>query len=441
MRIITLTILLINAILIIQAQNYLIDFAGTGASTNVDSVKIENLSQCTSLIIAGTDILNLTATVGISESGRYQDQVSVSPNPSSGHCSVVFDATSNNYVCFGLFDMSGQVVLQQKEFLPQGHHTFQLVGIPGGIYVLKIESGNFLYSVKLVSNATLKGSHVIKKAESAIHLDDQKNISEPREMKNMSSTKSIIGMQFNIGDTLKLTGKSGNYMTVSMLFPNQNQTVTFNFVKCTDADSNNYAVVQIGTQLWMQENLKATKYRDGSGIPNITDSATWANITTGAYCNFHNDTSEGTYYGRLYNYYAVADSRKICPIGWHVASNAEWNIMEMFTDNTVDTTALGGTGLFIGRMLKEGCNTRWQYYDSTAGWNSAGFTALCSNFRTTTGSWSLAPNNNHDDSFWTATPYNSNMAWNKSFRWCACDIYNIFIYNRAGSSVRCIKDQ
>ena len=248
-------------------------------------------------------------------------------------------------------------------------------------------------------------------------------------------------MQFNAGDTLKLTGKSGNYMTVSMLFPIQSQTVTFNFVKCTDADSNNYAVVQIGTQLWMQENLKATKYRDGSGIPNITDSATWANITTGAYCNFHNDTSEGTYYGRLYNYYAVADSRKICPIGWHVASNAEWNIMETFIDNTVDTTALGGTGLFIGRMLKEGCNTRWQYYDSTAGWNSAGFTALCSNFRTTTGSWSLAPNNNHDDSFWTATPYNANMAWNKSFRWCACDIYTIFNYDRAGSSVRCIKDQ
>ena len=106
-------------------------------------------------------------------------------------------------------------------------------------------------------------------------------------------------MQFDAGDTLKLTGKSGNFRTVSMLFPDQSQTVTFDFVRCTDADSNHYAVVQIGSQLWMQENLKTTKYRDGSNIPNVTDSATWGSLTTGAWCNFRNDPAEGAYYGRL----------------------------------------------------------------------------------------------------------------------------------------------
>ena len=442
MRIISLTILLISRILTIQAQNYLINFAGTGASSSVDSVKIENLSQCTSLTIVGTDVLNLNSTVGMNESGHRQDYgIFIFPNPSSGQCSVVFDATSDNIVNIGLLDMSGKVILQQKEFLPQGHHTFQLVGIPGGMYGLTIESCNYLYSAKLVSNAPIKGTPIIKKAESTNSLNDQKAISEICEIKKMSTSESIIGMQFNAGDTLKLTGKSGIYRTVSMLFPTQSQTVTFNFVKCTDADSNHYAIVQIGTQLWMQENLKATHYRDGSAIPNVTDSATWGNLTSGAYCNYHNDTAEGAYYGRLYNWYAVADSRNLCPVGWHMSSNPEWNIMEILLDPTVDTIAWMSRGKKIGRILKEGCDTRWAYLDTTWGWNCAGFTALCTNFRNNTGAWSLAPNNDHDDAFWTSTSYSGTTAWGVSFRWCFSDIYALPLINkRCGSSVRCIKD-
>jgi uncharacterized protein (TIGR02145 family) len=441
MRTFTLTILLLNAILTIQAQNYLIDFSGTGASNSVDSVKIENLSQCTSLSIAGNDVLNLDPTVGINEANPRQDCISVYPNPSSGHFSVVFDATSDNNVCILLFDMSGKLVLQQKEFLTEGHHTFRLSGVLGGTYGLKIESGNYLYAAKLLSNSPIKGKPYLDKTGTTINSNDQKALSKSGEVKELRTVKAIIGMQFNAGDTLKLTGKSGNCRTVSMLFPTQSQTVTFTFVKCTDADSNHYAIVQIGTQLWMQENLKVTHYRDGSAIPNVTDSATWGNLTSGAYCNYHNDTAEGAYYGRFYNFYAVADSRNLCPVGWHVASNAEWNIMEKFLDPTVDTTAWMGRGQIIGRILKEGCTTRWAYFDTTCGWNCAGFTALCTNFRSNTGAWSMAPNNDHDNSFWTSTSYGINTAWNLSLRWCFGDIYVIPLLNkRSGSSVRCIKD-
>lgn len=441
MKTILLTVLLINAILAVQAQNYLIGFAGTGASTHVDSVKIENLSQCTRLSIAGTDILNLNPAVGMNESYHLQDRIFVFPNPSSGYCSIAFDAISYNCVDIGLLDISGKVVLQHKEFLPEGHHTFQLFGIPGGTYCLIIVSGSYKYSAKLVSNASVMGSPVIKKAGSTNSLTGPKAITENCETKKMRTYNSIIGMQFNAGDTLKLTGKSGNYRTVSMLFPNQSQTVKFNFVKCTDADSNHYAVVQIGNQLWMQENLKATHYGDGSAIPNVTDNATWGNLSSGAFCNYHNEAAEGAYYGRLYNFYAVADSRHLCPNGWHVASNPEWNIMEKFLDPTVDTTAWMGRGKKIGRILKEGCDTRWAYSDSTYGWNSAGFTALCTNFRNNTGAWSLAPNNDHDDSFWTSTSYSAATAWGTSLRWCFGDIYVIPLINkRSGESVRCIKD-
>jgi uncharacterized protein (TIGR02145 family) len=435
------SILLIIAVFKIHAQNYQISFTGTGGSTSVDSVKVENLSKWTSLVLAGTDTLNLSATVGINAPPNPGGiGLRIYPNPSPGNCLVGFETGSVSNMRIVLTGVTGNTVVQQSGSLPAGKHVFRLSPLHAGIYILNIESDNYHYTAELVCNAAGTGGPSISAIEPAGGTKQGQYLPGRAGMKDFSKPGSIIGMQFNAGDTLKLTGKSGKFRTVSMLFPDQSQTVTFNFVSCDDADSNHYAVVQIGSQLWMQENLKTTKYRDGSDIPNVTDSAAWGNLTTGAYCDYHNLPSEGAYYGHLYNFYAVDDSRKICPSGWHVASHSEWNIMEKFLDSTVDTTALMGTGTVIGRILKEGCDTRWAYLDSTYGLNSAGFTALCSNFRTATGSWSLAPDDNHDDSFWTATSYNANSAWFRSLRWCYSDIYSLFPMKKGGCSVRCIKD-
>lgn len=424
-----------------HAQNYMINFAGTGSSSSVDSVKIENLTQCTRLSIGGADILNLSIVTGIDENlNAFQNLVNIFPNPSPGYYTVEIESASDNNACINIYDISGKSILKQNKFLKKGYQKFIVNGIPKGIYIIMVESNLYQYSSKLISNDVSEKVPEIITVESIEKTDIQKSMIETAKIKDSKGGKSIISMLFNAGDTLKLTGKSGNYRTISMLFPNQDQTVTFNFVNCTDADSNHYAVVQLGSQIWMAENLKTTKYRNGAVITNVPDSATWGSTTSGAWCDFHNNPAEGAYYGHLYNWYAASDSRNIAPVGWHVASNAEWNIMEKFVDNTADTTALGGTGTKIGRILKEGCNTRWQYYDSTAGWNSAGFTALCTNFRNPSGAWSLAPNNNHDDSFWTATPFNANMAWAKSFRWCTRDIYSLYNFCRAGEGIRCVKD-
>ena len=100
--------------------------------------------------------------------------------------------------------------------------------------------------------------------------------------------------------------------------------------ECCDCDGNVYETVQIGTQLWMKENLKATHYNNGDIIPNITNGGDWTNLTTGAYCDYNNSTSNAETYGRLYNWYAVDDSRGICPIDYHVPTNAEWTILTDF---------------------------------------------------------------------------------------------------------------
>jgi uncharacterized protein (TIGR02145 family) len=430
----TATLLLTAGSMTLQAQSIMVSFTGTGAASTVDSVKVENLSQCKSLTLAGTDTLLLAQDVGIIETGYRNDlSVSVQPNPSSGPVLLSVISPRLQQAVISLYDLSGRTILEQDALLAEGSSSFLLTNAGSGIYLLRVTAGDAIATVKLIFTAGRNGKPYLK---------EEGVISGIRTNSALvsSGTTALVFMQYNMGDTLKLTGKSGIFRTVSMLFPDHSQTVTFTFVECTDADSNHYAVVQIGSQLWMQENLKTTKYRDGSDIPNVPDSATWGNLTTGAYCDYHNLPAEGAYYGHLYNFYAVDDSRKICPAGWHVPSNGEWNVLDKFLDSTVDTTALAGTGRVIGRILKEGCSTRWAYMDTTYGLNSAGFTALCANFRTATGSWSLAPDNNHDAGFWTATSFSTSSAWFRSLRWCYSDIYQLYSFKRGGNSLRCVHD-
>jgi uncharacterized protein (TIGR02145 family) len=238
-------------------------------------------------------------------------------------------------------------------------------------------------------------------------------------------------MQYTAGDLLKITGKSGIYRTIVMLVPTQSQLVTFPFVDCTDADMNHYAIVQIGSQLWMAENMKTTKYRDGSAIPEVPDSAGWSNLTTGAWCNYHNDTAEAALYGHLYNWYAAGDVRNLAPMGWHVSSDTEWTVLIDY---------LGGDAI-AGQKLKENCSTRWAYIDTTWGTNVAGFSARCANFRSATGAWSLAPNNDHDCFFWTTTEFSLTSAFTNALRYCYRDVWRSgFPNKKQGASVRCIHD-
>jgi uncharacterized protein (TIGR02145 family) len=91
-----------------------------------------------------------------------------------------------------------------------------------------------------------------------------------------------------------------------------------------DSDGNTYKTVQIGSQCWMKENLKTTKYKTGASIPVITDNEQWWYATSGAMCYYNNDITNKTTYGALYNAYAV-NTGNLCPAGWHIPSDSEWN--------------------------------------------------------------------------------------------------------------------
>jgi uncharacterized protein (TIGR02145 family) len=152
-----------------------------------------------------------------------------------------------------------------------------------------------------------------------------------------------------------------------------------------DADGNKYTTVKIGTQEWMVENLKTTKYNDGTSIPNVTDNDAWVDLSTGAYCNYDNLESNEDTYGRLYNWYAV-NTGKLAPAGWHVPTDDDWTILENHLiangynyDGTKDED----------KVAKSLCaKTKWKIStkQGTPGAalennNSSGFTALPGGYR------------------------------------------------------------
>ena len=141
----------------------------------------------------------------------------------------------------------------------------------------------------------------------------------------------------------------------------------------TDIDGNIYATIQIGTQVWMMENLKTSKYRDGTLIPNVTDDVLWAGLSSGAYCNYNNNVNNVAAYGRLYNWFAVDDAHNIAPAGWHVPTKAELQTLVDY---------VGGSNV-AGGKLKEKGYVHWDSgpYSEGPGNNSSGFTAFPGGYR------------------------------------------------------------
>jgi uncharacterized protein (TIGR02145 family) len=133
-----------------------------------------------------------------------------------------------------------------------------------------------------------------------------------------------------------------------------------------DVEGEAYESVVINGKEWMRRNLSVSKYKNGDVIPQVTDVAQWDALTTGAWCYYENDTANGPIYGKLYNWYAINDSRGLAPTGWHIATDAEWTSLTDF---------LGGANV-AGKKLKD--NSATSTWDVTTHYatNQSGFSAL-----------------------------------------------------------------
>lgn len=201
---------------------------------------------------------------------------------------------------------------------------------------------------------------------------------------------------------------------------------TFKTFAVMDIDGNGYYSTTIGNQVWLDENLKVTHYRNGDPIPNVTDNLQWYNLTSGAYCNLRNDTSVTDELGLLYNWYAIDDQRNLCPSGWHVATDAEWETL---------VTYLGGDKVAGGKM-KEAGTFHW-YSPNNEADNSSGFSGISGGQRGFEGEF-YGPG--VYGCFWTSTEENETNARDWFLYNGDAAITRYYDKKVDGFNVRCIKD-
>ncbi|MCX6267928.1 MAG: T9SS type A sorting domain-containing protein [Bacteroidetes bacterium] len=354
MRKSTLLFLLIFILAKLQAQNYLISFEGSGASTTVDSVKVENLTQFTSLTLAGGNQLNLVEHLtGIDQRmSAFDNPLRIFPNPSRGKVDLSFEVKVNAVASIEIFDLQGRRIAKSQFTLNSGHQNFLISGLNSGIYTVIIKTEGSLYTGKIISHSS---------SGQSIEITNTGSTNGHSSNGSLKSNQAIVQMQYNSGDLLKFTGKSGIYATVVMDIPTSSKTISFAFAPCTDYDNNHYTIVHIGTQTWTEENLKSTHYPDG---------------TTADYFDYDHDPNNSLIYGRLYAWSSAMNGaassntnpsnvQGICPNGWHLPSKSEWQQL---------AGSFGGSDI-AGGKLKETGNAHW-ISPNTGATDEVGFTAL-----------------------------------------------------------------
>jgi uncharacterized protein (TIGR02145 family) len=209
-----------------------------------------------------------------------------------------------------------------------------------------------------------------------------------------------------------------------------------------DIDDNVYTSVTIGTQVWMVENLKTTKYRNGDLIGTTTPAT--LDISTEATPKYQwayegNESNVNTY-GRLYTWYAVTDSRNVCPTGWHVPTDAEWTTLTDYLTN--NGYGYGGSGDNIAKSMA--ATSGWTTHgtlgnvgNDQASNNSSGFTALPSGYRYFNGTFDTFGSTGF---WWSSTEYPTSNAYYRFLLYVYSTVGSYVVSKLDGFSVRCLRD-
>jgi uncharacterized protein (TIGR02145 family) len=253
----------------------------------------------------------------------------------------------------------------------------------------------------------------------------------PTHIFSNKSTSNAINFTITLMATASdnTTSKYSKIITVNKS-TTQTNNIIFNPAKTygtmTDQEGNVYKTIIIGSQTWMAENLRTTKYNDGAIIPLVMDRNVWSGLSTGAYCTYKNTTNSDTsgILVRFYNWYAV-NSGKLAPKGWHIPSDTEWKTL---------TTYLGGE-ILAGPKLKETGTSHWvTSYGVT---NESGFTAL------PTGNIEPYDGTFRPSSYcylWSSTALDDLNAIIRYMLDLSNDVRTFSALKKGGFAVRCLKD-
>ena len=188
--------------------------------------------------------------------------------------------------------------------------------------------------------------------------------------------------------------------------------------------------VTIGKQVWMTQNLNVDKFRNGDPIPEAKTDEEWKKAGENgepAWCYYNNNPDNGDRYGKLYNWYAVNDSRGLAPEGWKIPSDEDWSRLTDF---------LGGESV-AGTKMKS--TNFWAdfYGESGNGTNESGFSGLPGGARDSDGTFSYVGKLGN---WWSSTEYNTTNAWDRSLSYSCGNVLRFDNYKESGFSVRCLRD-
>ena len=315
----------------VNAQDYLITFEENGTAKSLSNVRVENMTKGTDLILNGSDVLHLVGdlTTGIGDNNQ-KSGMKIYPNPMIESSIIEIYPPRSGDAIVTIYDISGRQLSQNRSYLDNSTQEFNISGLGKGLYIINVRGVNYQLSGKLICNKEFSTKIRLEKISNNQTVD-------VTTLPDYKGTQGIVDMEYSPGERLKYTAISGDNRTTITDIPDKTRTIIFDLISVADRDTNKYHVVEIGEQLWMEENLKSTRYRDGTSIPLVVDNSEWSNIITPGYSWY--DQNEETFknpYGALYNGYSVGTG-KLCPAGWHVPTVDEWNSMN-------DYLAINGYG-------------------------------------------------------------------------------------------------
>lgn len=265
----------------------------------------------------------------------------------------------------------------------------------------------------------------------------------------------LISIQDNYSqDTMYIHQNGGSLLKLEI---NKIDSITFRYTKIVtdttilkDIDGNVYSKVKIGQQTWMAENLKTTKLNDGTAIPLLDVDSNWYSTSLPAYCWFNNDKiSYSNTFGALYNWYTV-NTGKLCPLGWHVPTDNDWSILEIYLQNSgynydgsTDTDNDRSTNNKIAKSLASIQNWTTSSIPGAVGntdyilyRNKSSFNAIPAGLRSSMGVFGY---NNSSTYLWSSSAYNA-YAWGRYLYFGNVNLVRDYYDKLRGMSVRCMKD-
>jgi uncharacterized protein (TIGR02145 family) len=407
-----------------------------GTPTPLDSMLVTNLTQGGDTSLYFPDNVIALGAVGIGESQRGSARaLRAHPNPFAQNTELSVELDVAGTVQLKLQDATGALLASSALAVGSGVHRFVIQCGRPGVHVLTVIAHGSYRIIRLIATEGGEQPRIL--------------LAGRKDRDHVEPGRSLFG--WTAGDELRYIGYAtvdGTLLsdTISDV-PVASQTVVFElqpaasdpsahscgtpgvhnpvvtYGTMTDQQGNVYKTVVIGAQEWMAENLRTSIYRNGQAITHVTVNSMWPNQTNGAWRYYGNDAQNDCPYGKLYNWYAVADSRNVCPSGWHVPSDAEFSALG---------AELGGPGTAGGRM--KSTSVLWQSPNYAAsnlvGWSALPGGATGGSFQDlgTFGYW------------WSSTASSTSTAWFRFLYNTLALLHREALIKTTGMSVRCVRD-